>query len=110
FLRRHRGWIEDQLRTQTARAASCRPLAWGDPGPVPLRGVSRTLHWEPGIFARAALVADGGITLSAPPNAAPAALGAALAALFEAEARRDIGQWMPRYLPTLPRAPLSLRL
>ena len=110
FLRRHRGWIEEQLSIQAARAASCAPLAFGDPGPVPLRGVSRQLEWHQGLFARADLAADGRLLLTAPRDASPAALGAALGALLEAEARRDLGQWLPRYLPGLPRAPLSIRI
>src|SRR5690606_11975524 len=107
FLRRNRAWIEEQLRIQAARAASCRPLAWGDPGPVPLRGVSRPLRWDDGLFARADLAADGSVLVTAPRGAGPAALGAAFGALLEAEARRDLGRWLPRYLPSLPRAPLS---
>src|SRR5690606_7960943 len=110
FLRRNRAWIEEQLRIQAARAASCRPLAWGDPGPVPLRGVSRPLRWDDGLFARADLAADGSVLVTAPRGAGPAALGAAFGALLEAEARRDLGRWLPRYLPSLPRAPLSVRI
>jgi predicted metal-dependent hydrolase len=29
---------------------------------------------------------------------------------YEAEARADIGRWLPRYLPALPRAPARIRL
>ena len=110
FLRQHQAWIEEQLRLQAARAASCAPLAFGDPGPVPLRGRSRELLWEPGLFARADLDPDGRLRITAPRQAGAAALGAALGALLEAEARRDVGQWLPRYLPSLPRAPLSVRI
>ncbi|PAL01775.1 hypothetical protein B8W90_13625, partial [Staphylococcus hominis] len=29
---------------------------------------------------------------------------------YEAQTRADVGQWLPRYLPSLPRAPARLRL
>jgi len=110
FLRQHRAWVEQQLLAQERSARERPPLCFGDPGPVPLRGTGRRLQWNEGLFARADLAGDGAIVLTAPRSAAGATLGAALGALLEAEARRDIGQLLPRYLPTLPRAPLSMRI
>ncbi|MEE7547885.1 M48 family metallopeptidase, partial [Xanthomonas sp. Kuri4-1] len=39
-----------------------------------------------------------------------AALRRLLRDFYEAQARADVGRWLPRYLPTLPRAPSRLRL
>lgn len=111
FLRQHRDWLEAQLRTQEARERTLlAPLRFGDAGPLTLRGQPRALRWEEGLFARADLHGDEALLVTAPRQAVPATIGAALGALFEAEARRDIGQLLPRYLPTLPRAPLSLKI
>ena len=34
----------------------------------------------------------------------------ALREFYEAQARTDIGRWLPHYLPGLPRAPVRIRL
>jgi predicted metal-dependent hydrolase len=39
-----------------------------------------------------------------------ASLRRALREFYLAQARSDVGQWMPKYLPTLPRAPSVLRI
>ena len=47
---------------------------------------------------------------SSPTSPDRPALRRALRDFYEAEARADIGRWMPRYLPSIPRAPRRVQL
>lgn len=110
FLTQHRDWLRERLAELASRRAGLRPLRFGDAGPVPLRGVAMPLSWQEGLFARADLHGNRAIVVTAPAGATPAQYGPALGALFEQEARRDLGALLPKYLPTLPRGPMSLKI
>ncbi|HEX5756100.1 MAG TPA: SprT family zinc-dependent metalloprotease [Arenimonas sp.] len=108
FLDEHRPWIAAQL----AKRAAIAPLPALLPGQceqLMLRGESVPVMWKEGRLACAALGAHG-IEICAPANADPRRLKAALRELLLAEARSDVGRWLPRYLPDLPRPPSQLRV
>lgn len=116
FLEQHRGWLAQQLRA--LQVPSALPGQGGDgsevsdparPGHLLLRGAQ--LPIERVESRRLAAVASGAkVELHLPPRYTPLQLQRVMADFLLAEARRDIGQWLPQYLPTLPTAPRSLRL
>ncbi len=107
FVHAHRDWIATQLRRAVASAALVR-LDEGTIG-LPLRGQVLPLRRE---CARHAYLAHTGevIVLALPAHAGPAVLRRAMHEFYLAQARADIGRWLPRYLPDLPRAPRTLRI
>jgi len=106
FVHEHRDWLTDQLACQPGDVV---PLVAGEPAIVPLRGQPLPLHWAPGRVARV-VGDDQALTLQLPPQAGPAAIARALRDFYEAQARADIGRWLPAYLPGLPRPPSRIRL
>ncbi|GAB2500347.1 M48 family metallopeptidase [Arenimonas alkanexedens] len=107
FLHEHRDWLAQQLARQPALAEA--PLVRGASEPLPLRGEDLPLLWREGHFARVSLE-DEGVVLQLPERASNAQLKAALRDFYLQQARRDLGAWLPRYLPALPRAPRQLTL
>ena len=107
FLHEHRGWLAQQLDQQPV--VSAQPLQRGVEPSLPLRGQSVPLHWRDGRFARAEL-RDEGVVLQLPERASDAQLKSALRDFYTQQARQDLGAWLPRYLPGLPRAPMSFKL
>ncbi|RZA37216.1 MAG: M48 family peptidase [Lysobacteraceae bacterium] len=108
FLHEHREWLAVQLEKYAADDAPTR-LVRDHTSTLPLRGEALPLSWAEGRYARLEHDAQG-LRFSAPLRAGPASLRRALREFYEAQARADIGLWMPRYLPSLPRAPTQLRL
>lgn len=107
FLDANLIWLSAQLARRAARAA--RPaFGRGDAGPLPLRGEALPLTWCEARFLRIEL-RDGGIVIHAPPAATDAMVRRALRDFYVAQARRDVGRWLPTYLPDLPRAPRTVR-
>lgn len=109
FLHEHRTWLSAQLERHQPADAAVAALVPGETTSLPLRGQSLPLHWHPGRYIRIARD-DGGIHAQLPARASEAALRRALRGFYEAEARADVGRWLPAYLPGLPRAPRQLRL
>lgn len=108
FLREHRDWLAQQLE----RHADARDLPSLQPfitPTLPLRGEEVPLHWIDGRFL-AITREDDGIHIRWPAKASAAGLARALRRFYETEARTDIGHWLPRYLPDLPRPPGTIRL
>ena len=108
FLQQHRDWLAEQL----ARHAPDDDIVALVPGVathLPLRGENLPLHWHEGRFARITRQ-DDGIHVDLPARASAASLRRTLRAFYEAEARTDIGRWLPGYLAGLPRAPRQIRL
>ncbi|HLT45112.1 MAG TPA: SprT family zinc-dependent metalloprotease [Luteimonas sp.] len=106
FLHEHRDWLTAQMAPHEDDA---QPLVPGQPGSVPLRGVRLPLRWETGRAARV-LHQDDAVVVQLPPRAGAAAATGALRDFYEAQARADIGRWLPAYLPGLPRPPRRIRL
>ena len=114
FVAEHREWLAAQL-AHYAESASA-PLQHERTTSLPLRGMQRPLRWQTGRFARLQcaepdLEGDHGPTLlfTAPGNASQASLQRALRDFYESQARTDLGQWLPKYLPSLPRPPQRLQ-
>lgn len=108
FLHEHREWLSLQLEKYSSHdtaPALVRNLTRA----LPLRGEERPLHWHEGRYTRVVLDTDG-MHFHAPARASEATLRRALREFYEAEARADIGRWLPKYLPALPRAPTRVRL
>ncbi|PSD16678.1 hypothetical protein C7E19_07115 [Stenotrophomonas maltophilia] len=109
FLEQHRDWLALQLRQYQGQGLPA-PLQPGEDGVLPLRGELLPLRWQEGRYAR--LEIDGGTApaCSGRPAAVDATLRRLLREFYEAQTRADVGRWLPKYLPTLPRAPSRLRL
>ncbi|GGJ96077.1 M48 family metallopeptidase [Luteimonas terricola] len=108
FLEQHRDWVLAQLRAH-AIDDLLAPLERDATTALPLRGIMLPLHWEAGRYA--CVVRDGGeLVFRHTGRGGDAALRRALRDFYEGEARADIGAWLPRYLPGLPRAPVRVRL
>lgn len=108
FLELHRDWLSTQLRSYQAQNLP-PPLVIGEPGVLPLRGALLPLRWESGRFATMRIDSEGAC-LHWPARGTDATLRRTLREFYEAQTRADVGQWLPRYLPGLPRAPARLRL
>src|SRR5690554_81098 len=108
FLEQHRDWLVAQLRAH-AIDDLIAPLERDVTAALPLRGAMVPLRWEPGRYA--CVARDGGsLVFRHTGRGGDAALRRALRDFYEGEARADIGAWLPRYLPGLPRAPARVRL
>lgn len=108
FLHEHRDWLLHTLAKRPP-AIPAQPLLPGGRTHLPLRGKSLPLHWCEGRFAKAQL-GEHGIAITLPAAAGEARAKAALRDFYLAQARADIGRWLPRYLPDLPRAPSQFRI
>lgn len=108
FLHEHRRWLATQLeRYETG--GSLPTLARLQTVELPLRNARVPLHWHEGRFARLTIEGDA-LHFHLPAHASDAVMRRALRDFYEAQARADVGAWMPRYLPGLPRAPSRVRL
>ena len=108
FLEQHRGWLAEQLRHyQSDRVPP--PLVPGEPGLLPLRGELLPVRWQAGRYAKLEIDADGAC-VHWPARATATTLKRLLREFYEAQTRADVGRWLPRYLPGLPRAPTRIRL
>lgn len=108
FLHEHRGWLTAQIAHHQPDDDACA-LVRGQTPCLPLRGESVPLHWHEGRYAKIERDAAG-LHFYLPARAGDAMLPRTLRAFYEAEARADIGRWLPKYLSGLPRAPSRFRL
>jgi len=108
FLEQHRQWLAEQLHHYQGEGLP-DTLVPGVPGQLPLRGELLPLRWQEGRYARLQ-VDDAGACVQWPARAGEASLRRLLREFYEAETRADVGRWLPRYLPGLPRAPARVRL
>lgn len=104
FVTEHKDWLATQLsRYESDRMPS---LAAGTTAQFPLRGTMHPLRWEPGRFTRLAVDSDAdALVFTLPERAGDNAIRRAVRDFLEAQARADVGRWLPRYLPDLPRPP-----
>ena len=102
FLAEHRDWLATQLDHYATDVLL--PLRRGETTSVPLRGAMLPLRWDAGRYAR--VHRDGeALVFASPASASDAALRRALRDFYTCEARVDLGRWLPRQLPSLPRPP-----
>ena len=106
FVLEHGDWLMAQLANSGSPSPALQPHATAA---IPLRGASLPLRWHEGRALRLALD-DATLNVTVPATVRAASLRRALRDFYEAEARADIGRWLPRYLAGLPRAPSRLRL
>lgn len=102
FLVEHRDWLAVQLAQYAATVAP--PLQRDLTDALPLRGLMLPLQWQRGRYAKIEQH-DTALAFTAPEHASQASLQRALRDFYEGQARADLGRWLPRYLPTLPRPP-----
>jgi predicted metal-dependent hydrolase len=107
FLRAHLDWLAVQL-DRRAPAAPPPALDFGAQATLPLRGEAIPLRWCDGRMLRIERAEDG-IVVTHAPAARAASLRQALKEFYLGEARRDVGQWLPKYLAGLPRPPRLVR-
>lgn len=107
FVAGHLDWLAEQLARRVP-AGELLPFDFGDLGPLPLRGARLPLHWGEGRALRIEQRGDA-IHILRPTAARAPSLRRALREFYLGEARADVGRWMPRYLPGLPRAPRQVR-
>ncbi|KAB8198221.1 DUF45 domain-containing protein [Lysobacter maris] len=108
FLHEHGDWLAAQITRYTVDALPT--LVRGETRALPLRGGMAALDWREGRFTRLHQDDTGALTFTTGARAGDAALRRALRDFYEAQARADVGRWLPHYLPTLPRAPRRVRL
>lgn len=106
FLREHRDWLAAQI-DQHVHEDIAGLVRDGTSG-LPLRGNVVPLRWSEGRYAQVR-DDDGALVFQSPARASAASLRRALRDFYEGQARADLGRWLPRYLPELPRAPARIR-
>jgi predicted metal-dependent hydrolase len=107
FLAEHAAWLVGAIARHPPVVHA--PLAAHATTHVPLRGEDLPLRWETGRYARAERDGEA-VVLQLPARATPAAAPRALKEFYLAQARADVGRWLPKYLPSLPAPPASLKL
>lgn len=106
FVQENAAWLAGQL---AHTFGGIEPLRMGITPHLPLRGADVPVRWEPGRYVR--VVRDGeAIAIAVPDTARDSAVRKALSDFYLAEARADVGRWLPKYLPGLPRAPRDVRI
>ena len=108
FLQANRQWLQQQLARLGGDGLLAPALQLREPGVLPLRGELLPVQWQEGRFTRIEVDA-GGVNIQLPARAGEPALRRALREFYEVQVRADVGQWLPRYLPGLSRAPSRLR-
>jgi len=108
FLRRHLAWLVDHLTEDPKAHTSTQSPRPGVPGKLLLRGETLCLDWREAAWLHVAKEHDQ-LVIALPEAATTAAVTRALHDFLLSQARADVGRWLPRYLPTLPRAPRSWR-
>ncbi len=109
FLERHLDWLADQLAEDphaVTDAASPQP---GRPGTVLLRGRVIALEWRAAPWLQVAQETDR-LVIGMPAAVRPETVRQALGEFLLAEARADVGRWLPRHLASLPRSPRQWRI
>jgi len=106
FLFEHRDWLAEQVARRPPPDRS--PFRIGEEPSLPLRGQDWPLAWREGRFLRVEL-GDDGIAITRTARSGARQVAAALRDFYEQQARADLGRWLPKYLPALPRAPSGFR-
>jgi predicted metal-dependent hydrolase len=106
FVQQHVDWLAGQLAHTFAGAATLRI---GETRTLPLRDADVPVEWIEGRFLQVR-GDDAGIAITLPAGLREAALRKSLSEFYLAQARADVGRWLPAYLPTFPRAPRSITI
>lgn len=112
FLHEHGDWLRQQLDLQAEHAA--QGLIIGQTTTLLLREEAVPLTWQTARTTRLDFdtgtdthgqLTHGQLRFQLPANAGQVAVRRALRDFYEAQGRVDLGRWLPRYLPGLPRPP-----
>jgi predicted metal-dependent hydrolase len=107
FLFEHRDWVQAQLANRPA--IDTRPFAREHDQHLFLRSQRLPIEWREGRYARVEL-GEHGVLVTQPASGSDKHLRSALKDFYLQQARSDLGAWLPKYLPTLPRAPIAFKL
>ncbi len=107
FLFEHRDWLQSQLGRLPK--FETRPFERELDKQLLLRGEPLPLEWAEGRYTRVEL-GEHGATITVSSRAGDKQIRAAARDFYAQQARADIGHWLPKYLPNLPRPPMSFRL
>jgi len=105
FVIEHGDWLAAQL---AAAFSGVGRLQAHVETRLPLRGDTVPVQWRAGRYLRLELD-EVVLAITAPDAPSDAAVCRALRDFYEAQGRADVGHWLPRYLPGLPRAPSRVR-
>lgn len=105
FVAEHGEWLMAQL----ARNGNALVLAPNVTAAIPLRGDEIPVAWKEGRALRLNRN-DEGLQITFPASVRSTSLQRALRDFYEAEARADVGRWLPPLLSTLPRPPSRIVL
>lgn len=112
FLHLHRDWLDGQLNRQRAHVVG-DVLTRGVTDGIPLRGQHIPLRWQSGRYAHLGgqdPLTEAGLTVVLPDAAPDRAAQRLIREFYLAEARKDVGRWLPRWMEDLPRPPREMRL
>jgi predicted metal-dependent hydrolase len=107
FLFEHRDWVQQQLAKQPVR--EMRPFSREVDTHLKLRDVALPLEWREGRYNRVEL-GEHGIIVTKTARAGDAQVRSAVKDFYLQQARADLGAWLPKYLPSLPKAPTAFKL
>lgn len=105
FVVEHGDWLVAQIADACSGVGRLQPHLDTS---VPLRGTTLPVQWRTGRYLRLELGEDA-LAITAPDAPTDVAVRRALRDFYEAQARADVGRWLPQYLPGLPRAPSRVR-
>ncbi len=108
FLAEHHDWLDSQWQKRP-HAAIKSALELYQATDILLRGVRLPVQWNEAKFAQVSLH-DANIIISLPSKAGLPQAKRALKEFYLQEARKDIGTWLPKYLPAFPSAPLAIKV
>lgn len=106
FLVEHRDWLAREWARRPV--VESLPFVPGSEQCLPLRDQSWPVTWREGRYARVERD-EAGIIAIRPGKGTDGQFRAALRDFYTREARIDLGTWLPRYLPGLPRPPIAFR-
>lgn len=106
FVLEHGEWLMAQLARNDSVASALQPHVTAS---IPLRGAELPVTWSEGRALRMARTEEA-LHITVPASLRIASLRRALRDFYEAQARADIGRWLPALLPTLPRPPSRFML
>jgi predicted metal-dependent hydrolase len=108
FLAENTGWLESQWHARPHLQDKDEFRLHADES-ILLRGRTLPVQWSEAKFAQVSLQ-DEQVLIALPTKAGLPQAKRALKEFYLQEARRDIGAWMPKYLPVFPTAPLAIKL
>ena len=107
FLFEHRDWLQSQLAKRPT--VEIRPFTREGDTQLQLRDEKIPLEWREGRYTRAER-GEHAVVITQTAKAGEKQVRSALKDFYLQQARADLGTWLPKYLPSLPRAPIAFRL